>query len=177
MGWLVLPPIGHAARPCPASVTITTRMNCTNDAVAEALAPDSLRIAGCIGLAILSGVWSVAAVLVVTYPQSRAGDKGVSACAGSVHAFLSVLFTLLAAVCALAASWFGPVSMSYPISVCSTLMLNILMMGGMKVRAFSKGQRVGTYVITFAVLALPEVGVRACNPGVSLRPSLDVPLL
>ena len=56
-------------------------------------------------------------------------------------------------------SWYGPVSISVPVVMISKLLFNMIIVGAvLKLEHFDKNQRVGTYVIAFAIVALPEVG-------------------
>lgn len=82
-----------------------------------------------------------------------------------------IILVSTAALISMVGTFFGPVSIAIPVLTGSQLMLNVVAMGVvLRMRAFDKAQRVGTYVVFFSVLSLIDVG-----PGI--QDNQDVLLL
>ena len=73
-----------------------------------------------------------------------------------------LLILLIAAILSIVSTIYGPVSISVPIQTGSCLLFNVAAMGILlKMRAFNKAQRTGTYIVFLSILSLVDVG-----PGV-----------
>jgi len=89
---------------------------------------------------------------------------------------LNILFQLATAVANVVASWFGPVSIVAPTTLGSMLLFSMIMFGLIvRLEKFSKETRVGTYMITVAVVLLPVVGPEA-QEGQDILHLLSQPL-
>ena len=113
----------------------------------------------CVVLMALSGLLRVVATMVLAYPDFIArqnGDQhGRGVCYIAVHVFLLTI----AAVISVVGTFFGPVSIAIPVQTGSQLLFNVIAMGiVLKMRAFNKAQRTGTYVVFFSVLSLIDAG-------------------
>jgi hypothetical protein len=75
------------------------------------------------------------------------------------HLFILVV----AAIVSIISTLYGPVSIAVPVQTGSALLCNVVAMGiVLKMRAFNKAQRTGTYVVFFSILELLDV----VGPGV-----------
>ena len=117
-------------------------------------------ISGCIGLSALGGALEVMSTMVLAYPEHRAkAGNPFSQCCMRFAVVVNLLLMAVASVAYIVGSWFGPVSLSVPVVMASKLLFNMLVVGVvLRMERFDKNQRVGTYVIAFAIVALPEVG-------------------
>lgn len=120
----------------------------------------------CILFTSISGLLRVIATMVLAYPDFLQKKQGTSAQVGTTCKCLYLaahLFILaIAAVLSIIGTIFGPVSIAVPVQTGACLLFNVIAMGiVLKMRAFDKSQRTGTYVVLFSVLSLIDVG-----PGV-----------
>ena len=117
-------------------------------------------VGGCIGLSALGGGLEVLATMVLAYPEYQAkSGRPHSSCFMRCAVVVNLLLMLVASVAYMVGSWFGPVSLSVPVVMASKLLFNMFIVGWiLQMEHFGKDQRVGTFVIAFAIFALPEVG-------------------
>lgn len=117
-------------------------------------------VGGCIGLSALGGALEVLSTMVLAYPEHKArSGQPFGKCCTRFAVVVNLLLMGVASVAYIVGSWFGPVSLSVPVVMASKLLFNLLIVGVvLKMENFNKNQRVGTYVIAFAIFALPEVG-------------------
>lgn len=117
-------------------------------------------VGGCIGLSAFGGALEVLSTMVLAYPEHKArSGQPFSKCCTRFAVVVNLLLMGVASVAYIVGSWFGPVSLSVPVVMASKLLFNLLIVGVvLKMENFQKAQRVGTYVIAFAIFALPEVG-------------------
>jgi len=117
----------------------------------------------CILLSSISGVLRVCATMVLAYPDYLAKKSGIPSTTGSTLYIAAHLLILgVAAVLSIFGTIYGPVSIAVPVTTGVCLLCNVIAMGiVLRMRAFDKAQRTGTYVVFFAILSLVDVG-----PGV-----------
>jgi hypothetical protein len=113
----------------------------------------------CVALMTLSGFLRVVATMILAYPDFVAKRNGNPIGRGVCYIAMHVLFLSIAAVISVVGTFYGPVSIAVPVQTGSQLLFNVIAMGLiLKMRAFDKAQRTGTYVVFFSVLSLIDVG-------------------
>jgi hypothetical protein len=113
----------------------------------------------CVALMTLSGFLRVVATMVLAYPDFVAKRNGDQSGRGVWYIAIHVLLLSIAAVISVVGTFYGPVSIAIPVQTGSQLLFNVIAMGLiLKMRAFNKAQRTGTYVVFFSVLSLIDVG-------------------
>ena len=117
-------------------------------------------IGACIGYSALGGALEVLSTMVLAYPEYQAKrGQPHSHCFMRTMVVINLVLMGIASIAYILGSWYGPVSLSVPVVMVSKLLFNLIMVGSvLRMESFSKDQRVGVYVICFAIFALPEVG-------------------
>ena len=114
----------------------------------------------CVAIMSFSGFLRVVATMVLAYPDFAAKRRGARSTEGILfYIMLHVLILAVAAFVSIIGSFYGPISIAIPVQTGATLLFNVIAMGiVLKMRAFNKAQRTGTYVVFFSVLSLIDVG-------------------
>ncbi|KAL1524780.1 hypothetical protein AB1Y20_019662 [Prymnesium parvum] len=114
----------------------------------------------CILFSALGGLLEVTSTMCLAYPEFRR-KQGVKYSLTFERLMLvaNLAIMVFASLAYITGSWFGPVSLSVPVVMVSKLLSNMGIMGLiLRMDNFSREQQVGTYCITCAILALPDVG-------------------
>ncbi len=116
----------------------------------------------CIASTALSGLLRTVATMVLAFPEylaKRWGARATNRARTVVYVLCHVLLLAVAALLSIAGAMFGPIGIAVPIQTGSQLLCNAVAMGVvLRMRAFDKTQRTGTYVVVFSVLSLIDVG-------------------
>ena len=108
----------------------------------------------------LNGIGNtLSAVVLIVEDDRNRREETTSKIRNVVVLTINLVIQGITLVLGMMAPWFGPASLYFPTSLCSTLLSNMVIIGFiLKREDLSKDIQVATYIIFLAVLLLPVVG-------------------
>ena len=115
----------------------------------------------CFLFSCMSGLLRVVATMVLAYPDFLERQQQAPTTRSNKTRYIAahLLIIAVAAFFSIVGTIYGPVSIAVPVTTGTCLLFNAAAMGLiLRMRAFNKAQRTGTYVVFFSVLSLIDVG-------------------